>query len=189
MKGHLIARGILGIIAAVGLSAVPAVAGPPVFEPAYANGQTVIISVGDAVDPHPGHVPGQAQNEYFEVIYPIGWEQLVQHVPQCNPCDHGGDGDDPFDYHDHVFAGEPGDPGNGVYGPLWRLSFVVPAYTQDETHNAAVSVAYAAHLPVTSAAAVQALLAAILPDGSPIAEWFDVDFVFRAAIVNANAQH
>jgi hypothetical protein len=134
-------------------------------------------------------VPPQAQNDYFEVIYPIGWEFLLDHNPQCNPCDHGGDGDDFFDYHDHVFAGQPGDPGKGEYGPLWRLSFVVPAYTGVLAHDIEVSAAYASYLPVKSGEDVQTLLAATLEDGSPIAEWFDVAFVFRAAIVNPNAQH
>jgi len=165
------------------------VGGPPVYEPAYVNGETVIISVGDPVNPHPGKAAREAQNDYFEVIYPIGWQELVQHSPQCNPCDHGADGDDFFDYHDHVFAGQPADPGKGEYGPLWRVSLVVPAYTGVAAHDDAVSAAYADFLPVTSGEAVQTLLAATLPDGSPIAEWFDIDFVFLAAIVNPNAQH
>ena len=182
--GH-VTFGILGIVLAVGMTIGPAVAAP-IYEPAYANEQTVIISVGD---PQPGHPARAAQNVYYEVIYPIGWQLLVNHVPQCNPCDHGGDGDDFFDYHDHVFAGAPGHSGHGAYGPLWRLGFVVPSYNGNSTHDTAVSAAYAAHLPVTSAAEVQALLAATLPDGSAIAEFFDVDYVFRAAIVSPNAQH
>ena len=161
-------------------------AATPLHEPAYANGHTVIISIKD---PLPGPVPPQAQNVYFEVIYPIGWETLTGSVPQCNPCDHGGDGDDFFDYHDHVFSAEPSAPGKGDYGPLWRLNFVVPAYNGDAAHDAAVAVAYAGFLPTTSADAVQALLAATLPDGSPIAERIDVDYVFLAAIVNSHASH
>ena len=177
---------VRAFVAVLAGGAWPMLARPPIHEPAYVNGHTVIISVKDPV---PGAVARQAQNVYFEVIYPIGWEDLTDSVPQCNPCDHVGDGDDFFDYHDHVFAGEPSAPGQGDYGPLWRLSFVVPAYNGDAAHDAAVGEAYAAFLPVTSADAVQALLAATLPDGSPIAEWFDVDYVFLAAIVDAHADH
>ncbi len=166
-------------------SSIRATAGPA-YEPAYANGHTVIIS---AKDPFPGKVARRAQNQYYEVIYPIGWQSLTTSVPQCNPCDHAGDGDDFFDYHDHVFAGEPSNPGRGAYGPLWRLNLVVPAVTGDAQHDAAVAVMYAMHLPTTSSGAVKALLAAKLADGSPIAELIDVDYVFLAAIVNPNAAH
>ena len=166
-------------------SSISATAGPA-YEPAYANGHTVIISVKD---PFPGKVARQAQNQYYEVIYPIGWQSLTTSVPQCNPCDHVGDGDDFFDYHDHVFAAEPSNTGRGAYGPLWRLNLVVPVLTGNIQHDAAVATLYAAHLPTTSAQAVKALLAVTLADGSPIAELIDVDYVFLAAIVNPNAAH
>ena len=159
-------------------------AAPPIIDYAYVNGEIVTITVQD---PHKGKVPLRAQNTYFEVIYPFGWESLTDSIPLCNPCDHGLDGDDLFDYHDHVFAGQPAQPGKGEYGPLWRLNFVVPAYNGDADHDDAVSEAYAAFLPTTSAEAVYALLAATLPDGSPIAERIDVDYVFLAAIVDPHA--
>ena len=158
----------------------------PAYEPAYANGRTVIISVKD---PMPGKIARQAQNQYYEVIYPIGWQSLTASVPQCNPCDHGGDGDDFFDYHDHVFGADPFNTGGGAYGPLWRLNFVIPAVTGNLVHDAAVATMYASFLPTTSASAVKTLLAASLADGSPIAELIDVDYVFLAAIVNPNATH
>ncbi|MEO5961442.1 MAG: hypothetical protein ABIR80_20215 [Opitutaceae bacterium] len=161
-------------------------AAPPVYEPAYVNGRAVTISIQD---PHPGKPAAQAQNVYFEVIYPVGWKSLTASVPICNPCDHGGDGDDFFDYHDHVFSGEPSQPGKGEYGPLWRLNFVLPSYNNDPVHDAAVSQAYAKFLPAKSAQAVFAMLAAKLPDGSPIAELVAVDYVFLAAIVSSKAAH
>jgi len=163
----------------------PVTAGPA-YEPAYAYGHTVLISVKD---PMPGKVARQAQNKYYEVIYPIGWQSLTTSIPQCNPCDHGGDGDDFYDYHDHVFSAEPSNPGGGAYGPLWRLNFVIPAITGNAQHDAAVVTLYASYLPTTSAQAVKALLNAKLTDGSPIAELIDVDYVFLAAIVNPNAAH
>ncbi len=156
----------------------------PVYEPAYVNGHTVTISVKD---PHPGKPAAQAQNVYFEVIYPIGWRSLTTSIPQCNSCDHGGDGEDFFDYHDHVFSGEPSQPGKGEYGPLWRLNFVLPVYNGNPVHDTAVSKAYAKFLPATSAQAVFALLAATLPDGSRLADLVAVDYVFLAAIVSPNA--
>lgn len=165
--------------------ATRATAGPS-YEPAYANGHTVLISVKD---PMPGKVARQAQNKYYEVIYPIGWQSLTTSIPQCNPCDHGGDGDDFFDYHDHVFSAEPSNTGRGAYGPLWRLNFVIPAITGNAQHDAAVVTLYASYLPTTSAQAVKALLSARLSDGSPVAELIDVDYVFLAAIVNSNAAH
>lgn len=158
----------------------------PAYEPAYVNGHTVIISVKD---PMPGKVARRAQNKYFEVIYPIGWQMLTTSIPQCNPCDHGGDGDDFFDYHDHVFSGEPSSPGGGVYGPLWRLNFVIPVVTGNAQVDAAIATRYASFLPTTSAQAVNSLLAATLTDGTHIAELIDVDYVFLAAIVNPNAAH
>lgn len=159
-------------------------AGPPLYEPAYVNGRTVTISV----QAPPGKVAHKALGVYFEVIYPIGWEFLTDSTPLCNPCDHGGDGLDFYDYHDHVFSGEPGNPKDGTYRPLWQLSFVVPAYTGNTDHDLAVSVAYAAYLPVKSAAQVKGLLEATLDDGSPIANWSVVDVFFLAAIVNDKAR-
>ncbi|MGH9174422.1 MAG: hypothetical protein ACRD1H_08695, partial [Vicinamibacterales bacterium] len=103
----------------------------------------------------------------------------------CMPCDHLGDGDDPFDYHDHVFSAVP-KKNHGAYSALWNLTLVVPAYTGDPAHDQAVSEAYASLLPITSAAAVQALLATAV-NGLPIAERINTDYHFLAAIVNANA--
>src|SRR5262245_49129372 len=107
-------------------------AGPPAYEHAYANGRTVTISVKD---PHPGRVVRKSRGLYYEWIYPIGWEFMTDSIPQCNPCDHAGDGEDYFDYHDHVFSGTPGNLAAGTYRPLWQLSFVVPAYTGDPDHD------------------------------------------------------
>jgi hypothetical protein len=64
---------------------------------------------------------------------------------------------------------------------------VVPAYGPDAAHNAQVSAAYAQHLPATSEAAVDDLLAARLPDGSPLAVEVDTDFYFLCSVVSPNA--
>jgi hypothetical protein len=156
----------------------------PHHEHGYANGHVITISVKD---PIPGRVAAAAQNNYYEVFYPIGWPELTESIPQCNPCDHLGDGDDFSDYHDHVFAGEPSAPRKGTYGPLWRLNLVMPAYTGETEHDLAVSAAYAAFLPITSEGAALALLEATMEDGSPIAVMESIDYVFLAAIVSSSA--
>ena len=162
-----------------------AFAAPPGHEHGYANGQTVTISVKD---PHPGQAAAQAQHEYFEVIYPVGWESLGL-SPLCVECDHLGDGDDWYDYHDHVFSGAPSQPGKEGYAPLWQLNLVTPAYNGDLEHDALVTEVYATFLPAKSSDEVAALLDATLDDGSPVAALEVTDYVFLAAIVNAKAAH
>lgn len=171
------------VLIAVALSSVATAA--PHYESAYVNGRVVTISVKD---PHPGKVAKSAQNTYFEVSYPIGWNSLTPSVPQCNPCDHVGDGDSFDDYHDHVFSAEPAVPGKGDYGPLWSLSLVMPNYTSDAAQNAAISAEYAKFLPVKSAQQVITLLEAKLPYTTvPLAVRVDLDYVFLAAIVSPHA--
>ena len=180
--------GTLSILAMLALLLSPgtaADAAPHLYEEAYVNGHTVTIS---AKDPFPGKPSREALSDYFEVIYPIGWQDLTDE-PLCNPCDHGGDGDDFFDYHDHVFSAEPAHPGGGEFTALWLLHFVVPAYTGNAALDAEISAAYAAYLPVKSVADIQILLAATLPDGSPIAMQIDTDYAFLVAIVDSSAAH
>jgi hypothetical protein len=183
MKHVLTTLAFTAGILAINRSA-PALLAAPAYEHAYSNGHLVTISVKD---PFIGTVPRAAQNTYYEVIYPTGFSLLTPSIPQCNPCDHVGDGDDMYDYHDHVFAGEPSKPGGGTYGPLWRLNIVEPAYTGNTQHDVQVAFAYAARLPVKSGQAVQDLLAQRLPDGTPVARLIDVEYVFLAAFVNSNA--
>lgn len=178
----------LSILAVLSLLLSPGTAADAaqrIYEEGYVNGHIITIS---AMDPFPGKLPQEALSDYFEVIYPIGWQSLTGE-PLCNPCDHGGDGDDYFDYHDHVFAAEPANPGGGEYTALWLLHFVVPAYTGNAALDAEISTAYAAYLPVKSVAEIQILLAVTLPDGSPIAMQIDTDYAFLVAIVDSNAAH
>jgi hypothetical protein len=56
-------------------------------------------------------------------------------------------------------------------------------YTGDVTHDAQVNAAYAAHIPTKSEAAVEDLLAAKLPDGSPVALEIDIHHYFICAVV------
>src|SRR5688572_281912 len=164
------------IVSLLTFAGVSSVVAAPHHEHGYVNDRLVTISV---IDPHPGKVAKSAQNTYFEVSYPIGWQSLTSSIPLCNPCDHGGDGDTLDDYHDHVFSAEPSQPGKGGYGPLWSLSLVLPNYTGDPVQDAAVSVAYAKFLPTTSSQKVIALLAATLPGtNTPLAVRVDIDYVF-----------
>ena len=162
--------------------ASPAAAGKPEYEPAYVNGITVTINV---IEVHQG-APLQAQADFYQVVYPIGWE-LLGLAPQCHPCDHEGDGIDFIDFHDHVLDSMPSSPGHGAYRPLWHVFLVLPAYTGNATHDAAVTSAYAAQLPAKSEAAVEALEQSTLADGSPVAVEIDTQFYFLCVVVNANA--
>ena len=158
-------------------------AAKPGYEPAYVGGQTVTINAIEV----PNHAPPQAQADLYQVVYPIGWQQLGLDPPQCNPCDHQGNGIDFTDYHDHILDSMPSSPGHGEYTPLWHVWLVIPAYSGNAAHDAAVNQAYAAQLPTTSETAVDALLGTTLPDGSPVATEVDTHFYFLCAVVSANA--
>jgi hypothetical protein len=127
----------------------------------------------------------------YLVIYPIGWEGLGVDPPQCNPCDHGSDGIQFDDFHDHVLDSIPSDPGHGEFRTLWHVFAVVPAYSfitgGDPANDDAVAAAYASHLPAKSESAVDDLVDSTLPDGSPVAVEIDTDFYFLCAIVNRHA--
>jgi len=135
----------------------------------------------------PNHAPEQAQADLYEVVYPSGWENLNIGTPQCNPCDHEGNGIDPTDYHDHVLDSVPSNPGGNEYRVPWHVYVVVPAYNGDTQHDAAVTTAYAAHIPAKSETAVDALLAEKLPSGAPVAVEVDTNFYFLCAVVDPHA--
>jgi len=153
------------------------------YEPAYYDGSTVMINAIELAQ----HAPAQAQADFYEVVYPIGWESMGIDPPQCNPCDHEGNGIDFTDYHDHILDSVPRSPGHGEYRALWHVYLVLPAYNQDATHDAAVNAAYAAHLPIRSEADVDAVLGETLSDSSPVAVEVDTDFYFLCAVVDAHA--
>jgi hypothetical protein len=119
----------------------------------------------------------------------LGWclGRVGLPAPQCNPCDHQGNGIDVTDFHDHVLDSIPGWPGHGEFSPLWHVFLIVPAYTGDPAHDAAVNAAYAAQLPTRSEDAVDALLETRLGDGSPVAAEIDLHFYFLCSVVSANA--
>jgi hypothetical protein len=177
------ASGTASVQGARDVAAAAATAGRPGYEEAYYNDTTVMINAIEL----PQHAPAQAQADLYEVVYPIGWESMNVPPPQCDPCDHEGNGIDFTDYHDHVLDSVPGSPGGGEYRTLWHVTVVVPAYTQDDAHNAAVGAAYAAHLPIRSEAEVDEIVNETLSDGSPVAVPIPTPIYFLCAVVNPHA--
>ena len=156
----------------------------PEQELAYFDGETVNISADLGI---PQRVPPRVQGNVFLVVYPIGFETLGVPAPQCNPCDHLGDGISFDDFHDHVLDSVPGVPG---YTALKHVSAILPNYSfltggNNPARDAAISAAYAAHLPATSVAAVDDLLNSTAPDGSPLAVRNDLGIYIRLSVNGA----
>jgi len=170
----------LAVLVAMGFAlalVVPAaaLAGPPEYEQAYVNGTTVTIN---AIEVHQNpNVLTHATADFYQVVYPTD-HSLWPAPPQCNPCDHQGNGIDPTDFHNHVLDSVPG-TGHSEFSPLWHVFLIVPA-----SGDRATQVAYAAALPhITSEAAVDALVA------SGLAREIDTQFYFLCAVVNNQAAH
>jgi hypothetical protein len=165
-----------------------AVGGPPGYEPAYVNGTTVLINAIE-VKQNP---TDQAQADFYEVVYPFDpatGQELTDSwplMPQCNPCDHLGDGDTPDDYHDHVLDSRPSDPTGREYNALWRVYLIMPNYTDNANHNAAVNDMLESLLPAKSEDAVDAILSTEV-DGLPIAIEIDTHFYFICDVVGKGA--
>ena len=157
-------------LAALGVGlvfAAVAAGGKPGYEPAYYNGSTVTIN---AIETPQNAGPLQnAAADFYEVVYPPGTGK----TPQCNPCDHQGNGITPDDFHDHVLDSVPSSPGGGEYNPLWHVFVIVPV--------PAKVAEYAARLPMTSEAAIDDAIA----DG--LAVEIDTGFYLICAVVSPNA--
>src|SRR6266496_3722116 len=155
------------LIIVVGLVLVSGAAAKPEYELAYVNGKTVTMNAIEVSQ----NAPAQAQADLYFVVYPIGWEALGVAPPQCNPCDHGGDGVQFDDFHDHVLDSKPSDPGHGEFRTLWHVFAVVPAYSfftgGDPANDDAVAAAYASQLPAKSEAAVEICLIRRFRTGHP----------------------
>ena len=79
------------------------------------DGNIVHITASDWL---PYRAPQKVQNNVYVVVYPIGWQQLGLATPQCDPCDHAGNGIGFDDFHDHVLDSVPGVV--GIYRPQAR---------------------------------------------------------------------
>src|SRR3982751_3852477 len=140
--------------------------GPPARELGYYEGDIFRFSADLGI---PQNVPPRVQGNVFLVVYPTNWQALGLVAPQCDPCDHLGDGITFDDFHDHVLDSIPGVPG---YTALKHVSAILPNYSflsggNDPARDAAISQAYAYLLPATSVQAVNDLLDATAPDGTP----------------------
>ena len=166
----------LAVLVAIGFGlalALPTTAwAGPEYEQAYVNGTTVTIN---AIELHQSAgALTHAAADFYQVVYPTD-PSLWPAAPQCNPCDHQGNGIDFTDFHDHVLDSLPGTTG-GEYNPLWHVFLIVPS-----SFDPATQAAYAAHLPLRSEADVDALV------GSGLAVEIDLHFYFLCAVVNDHA--
>lgn len=160
----------------------------PGYEDAYVNDTTVTINAIE-VRQNP---TDSAQADFYEVVYPFDpatGQELTQYWPsdpQCNPCDHQGNGITPDDFHDHVLDSRPSDPPGHEYNALWRVYLIMPNYTEDAGHNTAVNTTLQSMLPARSEDEVDALLSTQV-DGMPLANEIDTHFYFICAVVNGHA--
>jgi len=68
------------------------------------NGKTVTIN---AIEVHQSQgALEHAAADFYQVVYPTN-HSLWPGNPQCNPCDHQGNGIDFTDFHDHVLDSCP----------------------------------------------------------------------------------
>lgn len=166
-----------------------ALAAVPMTESAYFSGTTVTI-IGLEIAQNP---PLQAQADFFQVVrHDLSGNLLGSITPQCNPCDHDGMGIDFLDFHDHVLDAIPNS--SSQFRVLWHVFVVLPAIsglspTAKQSNDATVLSTYSSLMPATSEAAVMALGALKLSDGSPVALIIDTHFFFLCAVVNPNASH
>jgi hypothetical protein len=150
------------------LSAVD-VTGGPAYELAYYNG--TIVTMNHIEVPQNSGALAHAAADLYAVIYPAD-HSLWPSPPLCNPCVHNGS---PI-YHDHVLDSIPSDPGHGEFNALWHVFVIRPANGLPATQAA-----YAARLPMTSEAAVDAAIAA------GVAQEIDTGSYFLCSIVNSHA--
>ena len=164
----ILSTSTLGVLLAGG--SAPVAAAPPEYEPAYYNETTVTINAIEV--PQSEGALEHAAADFYQVVYPED-QSLWPSDPQCNPCDHDGNGIDPSDYHDHVLDSIPGNPGHGEFNPLWRVFVILPAEGHDSD--------YADRLPMDSEEEVEEAVA----DG--IAVEIDSEFYFLCSVVDGHA--
>jgi hypothetical protein len=153
----------------------------PGYEPAYFDGGVVTINAIE-VPQNTGPLE-HAAADFYQVVYPPP-SNLWPSPPQCNPCDHQGNGIDPTDFHDHVLDSIPSNPGGGEFSPLWHVFLIVPkGFFAPGGSSAATLTAYRSLLPMKSETAIDNAIAA------GVAEEVDTNFYFLCAVVNAHASH
>jgi hypothetical protein len=153
--------------------------GHEMLQPAYLNGHLVqFMLLGPAKD-----APKAKTRTIFEVEYPNNWNETLAR-PLCDYCDHFGDGENAWDYHDHILESAPSQADNTSKAVYWSVLHIQPAYSKEgnTAKDAAISKAYAALLPVQSSGAAKKLIDAKLPDGTPLARAIDVKYTFNAVL-------
>lgn len=145
------------------------------LQPAYFDGRVVNFR---NEGPAPDGVTAADARILYEVEYPTGWEESLAR-PFCSYCDHNGDGESAWDYHDHVLTELPIEDSTAAY---WEVVHVLPASTDDAAIDAEIAAAYAELLPADSADEVLALLETQLADGTPIAELIQTGYIFTAPL-------
>jgi hypothetical protein len=181
MKRNHLTISLIFVLIAIGILIANSYAQKPDQELGYFNGQEVRFSADLGI---PQHVPAKVPHTVFLVVYPTNWQDLDLDAPQCDPCDHLGDGITFDDFHDHVLDSAPGAPG---WTALSHVDAVLPNYSflnggNDPVRDAAISAAYAAHLPATSVDAVNDLLNSTAPDGTPLAVRNDLGIYIRLSV-------
>lgn len=131
LKYRLLAMLALLMLASGGV----AVAGKPIIDESYANGE-VVYMIGPHLITNPNPKEFAQAEELYIVAYPLnespGTDTTPKslpgsgYVPQCNPCYHFGppSAGDTFAYHDHVLSGSPGFGADGTAGEMkgpWRI--------------------------------------------------------------------
>jgi hypothetical protein len=169
-------RRMLASLAALGVGLTllaTTAAAKPEYEPAYFDGGTVTIN---AIEVPQNHGPlAHAAADFYQTVYPPD-KSLWPDTPQCNPCDHQGNGIDFTDFHNHVLDSIPANPGGGEFNPLWHVFLILPA-----DFSPAGQAAYAARLPMKSEAAIDAAIDA------GVAVEIDTHFYFLCSVVSPNA--
>jgi hypothetical protein len=168
------ANGVAGPSSASGTPTPATVIGRPEYEQAYYNG--TIVTMNHISVPQNPEALAHAAADLYAVFYPANHALWPSTPPLCNPCDHPGVGNDPRNYHDHVLDSIPSDPGHGEFNALWHVFAIMPANSL-----AATQAAFAARLPMTSEAAVDAAITA------GVAREVDTGSYFLCSIVNAHA--
>jgi hypothetical protein len=160
-------------------SAVTLDQGHQTFQPAYAENHLVNF---EQRGPASKGIDEAKVMTLYEVEYPTGWEDLLAR-PLCNYCDHNGDGENAWDYHDHVLSVLPNKEDNKLGEVYWHVLHILPAYTGRAAKDAEIIATYAAQLPVQSGEAARKLLETKLADGTPIATFVDTNYVFTAPLI------
>jgi hypothetical protein len=187
MKRNHLAISFIFALIAIGILIANSYAQKPDQELGYYNGHELTFSADLGI---PQRVPARVQHTVYLVVYPTNWQALGLEAPQCNPCDHLGDGITFDDFHDHILDAIPGVPG---FTALSRVNAVLPNYSflsggDNPIRDAAISAAYAAHLPATSVDAVNDLLNSTAPDGTPLAVRNDLGIYIRLSVNGGSRQ-